>query len=341
MKKNIWKKEGKFLKVLAPMAGYTDSAFRLLCREMGADLVVTELISADAIAYNKYKVKSTKLKVIVESNTKNNSAELLSYYKAERPLVVQLFGKYPEKFGKAAKWVTENLHPDGIDINMGCPARKVVGSDHGAALLKNPTLAVEIVKAVKANTDLPVSVKTRLGWENDDEILEFAPLLIEAGIDAITIHGRTYKDGFKGLSRWENIYKVKKEFGQNISVIGNGDVGEVESRKYQVSRGDKRIALDGIAIGRAAFGNPWIFRETVKSRKYKVERGTKEDLPEFKRVIMRHAELAFETKGEHGMVEFRKHLLAYLKGFPEAKKYRLMAVEIKSVDDVKAILHII
>lgn len=355
--KNIWKKKDGFLKVLAPMAGYTDSAFRQICREMGADLVVSELISADAIAYNKFKVEYTKTKTIVTSSNNSSTAEMLSFSEAERPFVVQLFGKYPEKFGLAAKWITENLHPDGIDINMGCPARKVVGSDHGAALLKKPELAVEIVRAVKSNTDLPVSVKTRLGWERDDEILEFAPLLISAGIDAITIHGRTYKNAFSGKARWENIHKVKNNFGKNISVIGNGDVREITNDKLQMSydkcqmsdlntKNDKllslnencefkteNLALDGVAVGRAAFGNPWIFGPDSQM--------DSKDLTEYKKVVMRHAELAYESKGEHGIVELRKHLLAYLKGFPEAKKLRLEAVSAKSVGDVEEILKLI
>lgn len=389
MKNNIWKKKDGFLKVLAPMAGYTDSAFRQLCRLMGADLVVSELISADAIAYNKFKVKRTKLKTIVTSSNNSSTAEMLSFTEAERPFVVQLFGKYPEKFGLAAKWVTENLHPDGIDINMGCPARKVVGSDHGAALLKKPALAVEIVKAVKENTNLPVSVKTRLGWDSDDEILEFAPLLISAGIDAITIHGRTYKNAFSGTARWENIYKVKSDFGKNISVIGNGDVGkmtkvdptslsELRGAECLMSKVDptslsefrgaicpklddklpisnkncklenENLSLDGIAVGRAAFGNPWIFSSNSQFSPLHSPNFTGQaifnfqtdakSLAEYKQVVLRHAQLAYESKGEHGLIEFRKHLLVYLKGFPEAKKLRLAAVSVKSVEDVGEIL---
>ena len=361
--KNIWKKKEGLLKVLAPMAGYTDSAFRQICREMGADLVVSELISADAIAYSKLKVEKNSLKTIVTSNNNSNTAEMLSFTEIERPFVVQLFGKYPEKFGMAAKWITDNLHPDGIDINMGCPARKVVGSDHGAALLKKPELAVEIVKAVKNNTDLPVSVKTRLGWESDDEILEFAPLLISAGIDAIIIHGRTYKNAFSGAARWNNIFKIKDLYGEKISVIGNGDVKEMPKSKLQISndnsssryklRGarclmsdceglknilnDKLLSLDGVAIGRAAFGNPWIFGSNLRPDLSNSEYSG-EELVEYKKVVLRHAELAYKSKGEHGMIEFRKHLLAYLKGIPEAKKLRLEAVSVKRVEDVKELL---
>ena len=345
---NFWKNLKRPIKVLAPMAGYTDSAFRLLCKEAGADVVVTELISADAIAYGKFRIMNHESRIMVLSaNSKPNSTgELLSFSERERPIVVQLFGKYPEKFGLAAKWITENLKPDGIDINMGCPARKVVGSDHGAALLKNPDLAVEIVEAVKANTNLPVSVKTRLGWDNDDEILGFAPRLAEAGIDAIIIHGRTYKDGFKGEARWENIYKVKEILGDKVVVIGNGDIGTntkiQETITKQISNFKKQglkipnsyplapnILLDGVAIGRATFGKPWIFSGYGAS-------GIEDQA--LKKTILKHAELTFETKGAKGIIEFRKHLLAYLKGFPNAKELRRSAVRIENMADVESVL---
>lgn len=326
MKNNFWRDLKRPIKVLAPMAGYTDAAFRLLCREFGADVVVTELISADAIAYCKSKVKSEKLKAgdtelvfnrVVGKN--QPTCDLLSFFEAERPLVVQLFGKYPEKFGLAAKWVTENLKPDGIDINMGCPARKVVGSDHGAALIKYPDLAAEIVRAVKDNTDLPVSVKTRLGWDDPDTILEFAPVLFKAGIDAIIIHGRTYKQGFKGEADWTNIYKLK-EMLPDLAVIGNGGVKTVESLKLKVKN------LDGAAIGQAAFGKPWVFS------------GKELDKDELKKLILHHAELVLAAKGDYGLIEFRKHLLKYLSGFDGAKELRKEAVIIESVDDVKELI---
>lgn len=361
---NFWRKLERPIKVLAPMAGYTDSAFRLLCAEMGADVVVTELISADAIAYGKFKVEKTGARTIV-SSTNHSTAEMLSFYEAERPLVIQLFGKFPEKFAKATKWITDELKPDGIDINMGCPARKVVGSDHGAALLKNPKLAVEIVKAVKESTDLPVSVKTRLGWDSDDQILEFAPKLIEAGVDALTIHGRTYKDGFKGSARWNNIYKIKEIIGDSAIIIGNGDMHSLESLVVSGQRSlishqslvsssegngsnnnDKRlletddyrlnakdhVLLDGFAIGRAAFGKPCIFDSSavVSNAQFSVSK--------LKENILRHAELVSETKGEKGMMEFRKHLISYIKGLPDSKELRFQAVKVLSIKDVKKII---
>lgn len=327
---NIWSNLKKPIYVLSPMAGYTDSAFRFLCREFGADLVLTELVSADAIAHGNFLVEKSTIKIGEESfdytkvsSKKNNTTPaMLSFLEGERPIIVQLFGKNPENFAKAAKWISEELKPDGIDINMGCPARKVVGSDHGSALLKNPDLAVEIVKAVTENTSLPVSVKTRLGWDNDDQILEFGPKLIDAGIQALIVHGRTYQDKFKNHARWENIIKLKQLVGDRAIVIGNGDIKHI----LDVEKSDPERVLDGYAIGRASFGNPWIFsRKDIKP----------EDIPG---AIIRHANLVEAISGEHGIIEFRKHLLAYLKGFEGAKDTRIHAVKIETAQDVRHIV---
>lgn len=324
---NIWtRKNNKPILVLAPMAGYTDSAFRQLCRGFGADITMTELISADAIAYGKLKVnKVHKVSKVMGKNIA--TAEMLGFLERERPLVVQLFGKYPEKFALASKWVSEELKPDGIDINMGCPARKVVGSDHGAALLKNHHLAVEIIQAVKENTNLPVSVKTRLGWEKDDEILEFAPKLINAGVSAIIIHGRTYRDGFKNSARWQNIYKIKDKISKiknNISIIGNGDIKSYEEAMLRANHGP--VTLDGVAIGRASFGKPYIFNSKLQISNDKLIK-----------VIIRHAELVWETKGERGIIEMRKHLLAYTKGLIKAKELRKQIVRVTNIKEIEEI----
>ena len=310
------------------MAGYTDSAFRLLCRNYGADVVMTELISADAIAYGKFKVKNSGSKIVVESNKNLTTAEMLSFDKKERPIIIQLFGKHPKKFAIAAKWITENLKPDGIDINMGCPARKVVGSDHGAALMRNPELAYEIIRAVKNNTNLPVSVKTRLGWDGDDQILDFGPKMISAGAEVLIVHGRTYKDAFSGVARWENIYRLKELLGDKAVVIGNGDVKSSSDLKLKTSKklNGKNVQLDGVAIGRATFGKPWIFQ------KDQVE------VIELKNVILKHAKLVFEDKGARGLIEFRKHLLAYLKGFANSKALRMEATEIEILSDIENIV---
>lgn len=330
---NFWLRKGDRPNlVLAPMAGYTDSAFRLMCKQFGADIVMTEMVSADAIYHNRnLKPQTSNLKIRKKDLLdKDRTLSLLKFSEKERPIVVQLFGKHPEKFAFAAKWVAGNLKPDGIDINMGCPARKVISSDHGAALLKNPSLAVEIVQAVRENISIPLSVKTRLGWESDDEILKIAPELIKAGINAIIIHGRTYKDGFKYSARWKNIYKTNKLINYSLksscAVVGNGDIKSYGEAIEKSESGG--IKLDGVAIGRSAFGNPLIFSDKLKTKSYKL-----------KAIILRHAKLCYKTKGEHGIIEFRKHLLAYLKGQPNAKELRQKAVQIKSIKDIKMIIN--
>lgn len=325
---NFWKELDRPIKVLAPMAGYTDSAFRTLCRSYGADVVITELVSADAVFYHAKNWFKDEKGEWQSKKGKDETLAMLKFVEKERPIAIQLFGKFPEKFAFASEWITKNLKPDGIDINMGCPARKVVGSDHGAALMKYPALAAEIVAAVKNNTDLPVSVKTRLGWENQDQILEFAPVLVNAGIDALIIHGRTYKQGFSGEADWDNIYEVKKMFPELI-VIGNGGLKELptdgqSNEKWKIKNG--KCLLDGFAIGQATFGKPWIFSKDDV------------DLAELKRIISLHAKLAFETKTELGIIEFRKHLLAYLKGFPGAKELRKEAVSVTNLQDVNRVI---
>jgi len=345
---NIWKSKKRFLSVLAPMAGYTDSAFRLMCKKFGADIVMTEMVSADAIAHGKFKVTHMRHPravpagrqeggdpLLVDSHfhgndikvegKNKNTADLLSFNEKERPIVIQLFGKNPENFQKAAEWISDNLKPDGIDINMGCPAKKVVGSDHGSALLKNPKLAVEIVRAVKSVISCPLSVKTRLGWQNDDEILDFGPKLIQAGVDALIIHGRTYKDGFRNKARWENIYNLKLQTSnfknKEVSIIGNGDIKSYDDIIQKVNN------LDGVAIGRAAVGKPMIFLNNESRIKNNGLKG----------IILKHSKMAYDTKGEHGIIEFRKHLLAYLRGFSNAKELRVKAVKIETVEDVRKI----
>ncbi|MEI8143162.1 MAG: tRNA-dihydrouridine synthase family protein [Candidatus Berkelbacteria bacterium] len=315
---NIWREIKKPIKVLAPMAGYTDSAFRQLCRACGADLVMTELVSADAI-YHKSKYWYKEDGMWLSRKGFDETLEMLQFAEAERPIIVQLFGKYPEKFAFAADWLTKNLQPDGIDINMGCPARKVVNSDHGAALLKNPELAAEIVRAVKSNTTLPVSVKTRLGWDNINQILEFAPVLVTAGIDALTVHARTYKMGFSGTPEWSNIYEVKKMFGDDLVVIGNGGIKNTLDLETRISD------LDGVAIGQAAIGAPWIFSDHIPSKE------------EIKTTALKHASFAFEAKGEKGMLEYRKHLLHYLRRLEAPKALRLQAVEVMTLEQVQTI----
>lgn len=335
---NIWQKINKPILMLSPMAGYTDSAFRMLCKEQGATLLMTELISADAIYHFAKKSEArntndeTKLKSQIKKFKDNPTYKLMDFSEKEMPIIVQLFGKRPEKFAAAVKWIEENMRPAGIDINMGCPAKKVVKSDHGATLLRDQDRGVEVVKAARASTKLPLSVKTRLGWESDDEILEFVPKLIDAGVDALIIHGRTYKDGFSGTARWENIYKIKSEIqnsNDEVKIIGNGDIKNQKDIKERLDN------LDGVAVGRGAIGNPFIFNNQFENL------SEEEKLEAKKTLALRHGELSYELKGEKGIIELRKHLLLYFRGHERAKELRKKFVEVKNLEQVREVLSLV
>jgi tRNA-dihydrouridine synthase B len=333
--KNYLQDLKKPILMLSPMAGYTDSAFRIVCKSQGANLLMTELISADAIAHFVAKKQDARNKLqtnhksqIIKFKT-NPTYKLMDFQKAEMPIIVQLFGKHPEKFAVAAAWIEKNLSPAGIDINMGCPAKKVVGSDHGATLLRDQERGVAVVKAVREATKLPLSVKTRLGWERDDEILEFTPKLIAAGADALIIHGRTYKDGFSGQARWENIYQVKNEVrskNYGTIVIGNGDIREHKDIKKRLKN------LDGVAIGRGTVGNPFVFNKEYIG----LSEEKKIDLK--KKIILEQAGLVLDNKGEKGIIELRKHLLSYFRGHERAKELRKEFVKVKNLADIKEVL---
>ena len=307
---------------MSPMDGYTDSAFRQLVKEIEPrTLVFTEFVSADAIAYSKGKGKKIIEKIIAHSDS-------------ERPLIGQIFGKIPENFAKAAK-IMEDLGLDGIDINMGCPARKVVGSGHGSALIKTPSLAVDLVKAARDATRLPLSVKTRLGTCNADTLVEFCTALQDAGAEAITIHGRTVSQEYSGLADWKPIYELKQHL--SVPVLGNGDIRSAEDFQQKFYNANGKALLDGVMIGRGALGNPWIFSEIfafLAGEEWKTV-PLREKLP----WIFRHAELLVSTKGERvGMLEIRKHLASSIKGISGASELRQRCVRVEKLFDVKEIL---
>lgn len=307
---------------LSPMAGYTDSPLRQICRQMGADFVITELVSAEGIVHTR----KSKLRL-------SKTFELMNFSAKERPILVQLFGADPVAVKEAAKIVAEELKPDGININMGCPAHKVVCNGKGSALMKNPALAAEIVKSATLGSKLPVSVKTRLGWEDESHLLEFAKAIEEAGADCLMIHGRTYKQGFSGVANWEPIYEVKNNL--KIPVFGNGDIWSLGDFKEKVGN------LDGVLIGRGAVTNPWMFAEIKQYLENKtLPVPTKEYGWDDKLAFLKtYTDLKFKHKGEHGIVELRKFVLSLLKGFEGAAEVRKKATEIKTIEDVNAIIN--
>lgn len=276
---------------LAPMAGVTDIAFRGLCKELGCGLVYTEMVSAKGLYYGS-----------------DNTEKLLEVSEMEKPVAVQIFGSDPAIMAKACDHFNENDDILILDINMGCPAPKIVKNGEGSALMKNPKLAAEIVKEVKKASKKPVTVKFRKGYDaNSVNAVEFAKEMEQAGADAIAVHGRTREQMYEGIADWDIIRQVKESV--HIPVIGNGDVFSVEAAEDIV----KLTNCDGIMIARGAMGNPWLFKEI----KQKLN-GEKVEYPSYEEIIdlcIRHLKLSIHYHGEDKAVrEMRKHISWYIKG---------------------------
>lgn len=295
--------------ILAPMAGVTDQAFRLLCREQGAGLVCMEMVSAKAIFYNN-----------------KNTEELLTVHPGELPASLQLFGSDPEILSQMA--VRIEARPFAIlDFNMGCPVPKVVNNGEGSALMKDPKLVEEILTALVKAVRKPVTVKIRKGFdENSVNAVEIARIAEGCGVAAVAVHGRTRTQYYSGRADWDIIRQVKQAV--KIPVIGNGDVTDPETAAAMLAE----TGCDGVMIGRAAQGNPWIFRETVQYLKD----GTKLPRPdnrEKKGLVLRHAALLREVKGEYTAVrEMRKHLAWYTAGMPHSARFRGMINSMETMD---------
>ena len=287
--------------VLAPMAGISNSAYRTIIKEMGAGLIVAEMVSDKAIMYGNKK-----------------TIDMLYMTDFERPISQQIFGSDKESFVIAAKYVYENMKPDIIDINMGCPVPKVaVGAQAGSALLKNPEKVYEIVKSVVESVPIPVTVKIRSGWdEKSINAKEIAKVIEKAGASAITVHPRTRKQGYSGKANWDIIKEVKENV--SIPVIGNGDIKSC----YDAKRMLDETGCDAIMIGRGVLGNPWLIKECVDYLNDGIE--PKEVLAEEKiNMIKRHLKLLINTKPEKvAMLEIRSHAAWYLKGLPNTKELK-------------------
>ncbi len=315
--KDFWTKLAKPIVALAPMAGYTDSAYRQLIKNVCPEIICfTEFTSSDGIAHNSKKTISQ-----VEFNNDKES-----------PLVAQIFGKNPKNFAVAAKVLEEELKVAAIDINMGCPAKKVFSSDHGSAMLKNPSLAMEIVQATNEATNLAVSIKTRIGIDkiDIDFMIDFCRKMEKAGAKLITLHGRTAKQMYSGLANWEAMHEIKRHL--KIPVIGNGDIKSASDAISKIAN------LDGVMIGRGTMGNFWIMGEiyaALHHKHYKTPNSFEEKLPWF----IKHCQLNVETKGEKkGMLEMRKHLATYVKGINGAGELRSKLVRVKSLKEAEEIL---
>lgn len=300
--------------LLAPMAGVTDKGFRKICRKYGCDATFTEMISTKGIFYND---KASK--------------QLISYNSDEQPIAIQIFGSDPECFKVATEYITTNFNPMSIDINMGCPAPKIFSNGDGCALMRKPELAYSLIRSVKNNTDIPVSVKFRSGISSDSiNAVDFAKTCQLAGADFITIHGRTREQFYKGESDPNVIRDVVKSI--NIPVVANGDICDFESAKSLL----EFTGAHSIMVGRASMGNPLIFNAIKHGFGHisKIDY-TKDDLFD---IALEHLSYVIENKGEIVAVkEFRKHILWYLKGIRNAVKYKQIASNVNTYGDCKKI----
>ncbi|MBR6273057.1 MAG: tRNA dihydrouridine synthase DusB [Bacteroidales bacterium] len=303
--------------LLAPMEDVSDPPFRYLCKLFGADLVYSEFISSDGLIRDSEK-----------------SIKKLDFDAFERPFGVQIFGNAVEPMVAAAKYAA-TAHPDLLDINFGCPVKKVASKGAGSGIMNDIPKMVAITEAVVKAVDIPVTVKTRLGYdEAHKEIVDIAERLQDAGIAALTIHGRLRTTKYSEPADWTLIGAVKDNPRMHIPIIGNGDVVDGPSAKrYRDTYG-----VDGLMIGRATYGNPWLFREI---RRY-LETGevmTKPDLQERVRVAKIHLERSVDWKGERvAVMEIRKHWSAYFKGFPNFKPFKMRLMEAKTASEVNSIL---
>ncbi|HBG7380454.1 TPA: tRNA dihydrouridine synthase DusB [Clostridioides difficile] len=297
---------------LSPMAGVTDLPFRLICKEQGCGLLYTEMINGKALCYD-------------DENTK----KMLKIEEEEHPVAVQIFGSEPEFMGRAAE-IMNDYSNEILDINMGCPAPKVVKNGDGSALMKNPKLAEEVLRAVVKNSKKPVTLKIRKGWDdNSVNAVEIAKIAEDCGISALAIHGRTREQFYTGKADWNIIAEIKKNL--SIPVIGNGDVFTIED---SINMLDK-TGCDAIMIGRGAQGNPWIFKRINHYM------NTGEILPEPTlnekiSTAIKHLKLAVEEHGEYVAVrEMRKHIAWYLKGLRNSAKLR---DEINKIEDYQEVV---
>jgi len=305
--------------LLAPMEDVTDMGFRLLCKRYGADMVYTEFVSSDALIRH---VNKTEAKMLISDK--------------ERPVAIQIYGRDVDAMVEAAR-ICEEAHPDILDINFGCPVKKVAGKGAGSGMMRTPELMIEITRAIVDAVKIPVTVKTRLGWDHDSKIIvDLAERLQDTGIQALTIHGRTRSQMYTGEADWTLIAEVKKNQRMHIPIIGNGDVTTPEICKRRFDE----TGVDAVMIGRGSIGCPWIFEDV----KYYLNTG---ELPEKKSfiaymdVLKEMINMNVANAGERGgIIHSRRHLAAspLFKGIPDFKKTRVAMLRAETLDDLFSIM---
>jgi len=310
-----WKTAGKPIVALSPMADMTDSEFCLIAKRFGARIVFREMVSSEAV---------------VRGNEK--TLDMTAFEEEERPLIQQIFGADPDTMAESARIIEEKFHPDGIDINMGCPVYKITSNFNGAALMQDAKLASEIVRKMKAAITVPLSVKIRLGWSDPRECIAFAKALEAAGADLLTVHGRTKAQGYSGVADWKMVGEVKKAV--SIPVLVNGDVHAPETAVPAM----EQSGADGVLIARGALGNPWILKQ-IEEVLADGRVSTVIDEVTRRQTVIDHTKLMIAKHGpERGVVLMRKHYAWYFKGGPRSKEMRMALNKATSLQEVEAIL---
>lgn len=322
MSNNFWlklKEKGRPILALAPLAGFTDSAFRQVCKSYGADVLYSEMASATALFYQQKNI----------SLSKNSTLKLLKFNRQkEKYYVVQLFGSNPEHFAVAAQIITKIIKPDGIDINFGCPVPKVVKQGAGSGLMIDLERSRAVIQTVLANTDLPVSIKIRAGARinaKETDALDFLKNISDLKVAALMIHGRTLKQGFAGESDWQIIKQAKKYFKGII--LANGGINDLASAKKAL----KLSGAAGLGLARGVLGRPWLFKEIKTDRIINLKPKA------IFKVALRHAALEQKQKGKSGIIDLRKHLVWYLSGLVGASKLRERLVKVNNLKEIKTI----
>ncbi len=298
---------------LAPMEDVTDPSFRYMCKGFGADVVYTEFISADGLIRDAWKSRAK-----------------LNIDDAERPVGIQIYGHLIEPMVEAAR-IAASVNPDIIDINFGCPVKKIAGRGAGSGMMRDVPLMVEMTRQIVNAVDTPVTVKTRLGWDEESKNIEDIALrLQDVGISALTIHGRTRSQMYKGEADWTLIGTVKNNPAIKIPIIGNGDIDSGERAREMFNR----YGVDGIMVGRATYGRPWIFHE-IRHFLTTGEVAPQPSVLERVDIAKRHLKKSVEVKGDKvGILEMRRHLSNYFKGLPNFKQTRLKLVTLTDVDEL-------